>query len=126
MTASAWGGAGGQAVPAELGEHDLIGHGWVQVGSELVVAIRSRGVVGHLERHEKRTYSLSQVTAWRATGSVIEVTFRASEPHGLTGDLRPRHLGWFRCADAEGAADLTAQARVAGMSISESPRHSGI
>jgi hypothetical protein len=101
------------------GEHDLLGDGWVEIDDgELRVAIRPQGLVGHLEPREKRSYPLNQVGGWHTSGDLVEVRF---------GDATfPSHLGKFRCANAEEAADLTAMAHAAGVHPSQPPRHSGI
>lgn len=54
------------------GEHDIIGHGWVEIeNNTITVAVHPRGAGGMLEPKEKRTYPLTDITSWRASGCSI-------------------------------------------------------
>lgn len=109
------------------GEHDLIGEGWIEIdGGEMKVAIRPKGLIGHLEPKEKRSYSLSGAVSWHVQGDIIEVSFGEAGQVASNGATAPSHLGKFRCTDAEAARNLTTAARAAGAPMMEPPRHSGI
>jgi hypothetical protein len=118
--------AAAMATP-QTGEHDLLGDGWVEVvDGSLLVAIRPRGIVGHIEPKEKRSYELSSVVDWHVSANVIEVTFGSVGQVASNGAEGAAHLGKFKLSDREAAAALTAEANAAGMSPRQRPTHSGI
>lgn len=70
-----YGGVGGSVTSGAGGEHDILGHGWVEIeDGTMTIAVHPRGVVGMLEPKEWRTYLLDDITPWRAAGA--SVTFR--------------------------------------------------
>jgi hypothetical protein len=108
-------------------ERDLIGSGWAEITEgTLTVAIRPDGIVGHFEPKEKRSYPLASVSGWQVSGEVIEVTFGTAGPVASTEADAPAHLGTMKCASAEAASALTAEARASGLALQQAPRHSGI
>jgi hypothetical protein len=124
---SATGIAMGPRPPVVEGEHDLMGDGWVELdGGQLIVAIRPKGLAGHFQPKEKRSYELAQVASWRTNGDLVEVSFGEVGPVATTGATAPSHLGKFRCTDADEAKNLTDAARAGGARMSQPPTHSGI
>jgi hypothetical protein len=96
------------------------------VDDSLVVAIRPRGLIGHIEPKEKRSYVLATVASWHVEGDVIEVAFGSVGQVASNGTEGPAHLGRFRLADSDAADALTSEARAAGMSPTHPLGHSGI
>jgi hypothetical protein len=109
------------------GEHDMIGSGWVEIADGvLTVAVQPKGIAGHLEPKEKRSYQLSSVSGWNISGNAIEVSFGSAGPVTSTGADAPAHLGSMKCVSAHAAQALTAEARACGLVLQQPPRHSGI
>ena len=120
---------GGAAMGVAAGpEHDLIGHGWVEiVEGFLVVAIHSDGIVGHLEPKEKRRYELSQFTGWRVAGAHLEFSLGSIGGFATDGAQAPVHQGQCELASEQDATELTKEARANGMEPpSRPPKHSGV
>jgi hypothetical protein len=121
-------GAGGVMGMAAGPEHDLIGHGWVEIADgSLVVAIQSDGIVGHLEPKEKRRYELSQFTGWRVSGAHLEFSVGSIGGFATDGAQAPVHQGRCQFASQQEAEELTQEARANGMKPpSRPPQHSGL
>jgi hypothetical protein len=67
-------------------EHDLIGHGWVEVDQDyLVVAIQPDGIIGHLEPKEKRRYSFRRSRVGEYRGRTWSSPWAPSEGSRQTG-----------------------------------------
>jgi hypothetical protein len=109
-------------------EHDLIGHGWVEIEEgSLVVAIQPDGIVGYLEPKEKRRYELSQFTGWRVSGEHLEFSVGSVGGFATDGAQAPVHQGRCRLESQQEAEELTREARANGMEPpNRPPQHSGI
>jgi hypothetical protein len=123
-----YGGVGGGVGGGVSGEHDILGHGWVEIdGNAISVSVHPRGVVGMLEPKEKRMYPLADITSWGATGSSITFGVRKLGLFATDGAEAPVHICEMKCEDANAAQRLTAEARAAGLSAGSGQSfHSGI
>jgi hypothetical protein len=119
---------GGASPMVSEGEHDIIGHGWVEIeGAAITVAVHARGVVGMVGPKERRTYPLAEITSWRATGASITFGVSKLGLFATNGAEAPVHICEMHCADAEAAQQLTTVARAAGLTTGGGqPFHSGI
>jgi hypothetical protein len=109
-------------------EHDLLGHGWLEVdGGALVVAIRPDGIVGNLEPKEKRRYELTEIRGWHITGALLEFSVGSIGLFATNGAEAPVHQGRARLASEDDARSLTQDARDGGLNPpKQPPRHSGV
>jgi hypothetical protein len=123
-----YGGVGGSVGGGPGGEHDIIGHGWVEIhDGSISVAVHPRGAVGMLEPKEKRTYPLADITAWHASGESISFGVGKLGLFATNGAEAPVHSCEMKCKDGNAAQQLTAEARVAGLRTGGGqPFHSGI
>jgi hypothetical protein len=119
-----YGGPGG----ATGREHDILGHGWAEIDdSAITVAVHPRGIGGMLEPREKRTYSLGDISSWRATGATIAFGVGKLGLFATNSAEAPVHICEMKCADANAARQLAADARAAGLATGGGqPFHSGI
>ncbi len=123
-----YGGVGGSLAGRVSGEHDILGHGWVEIeGNAITVSVHPRGVVGMLEPKEKRTYQLADITSWGATGASVTFGVKKLGLFATDGAEAPVHICEMKCEDANAAQQLTAEARSAGLKTGRGQSfHSGI
>jgi hypothetical protein len=121
-------GVGGIGTHRSEPEHDIIGHGWVEIeNGSITVAVHPRGAVGMLEPKEKRTYSLADITAWGANEESITFGVGQIGLFATNGAEAPVHNCELKCENATTAEQLTAEGRAAGLRIGGGqPFHSGI
>jgi hypothetical protein len=123
-----YGGTGGGVDWGAAEEHDIIGHGWVEIQSNAItIAVHPKGVIGMLEPKEKRTYRLAEITSWRTNGDSVTFGVGKLGLFATNGAEVAVHNCQVKCDDADAARRLTEEARSAGLSCEyEPPMHSGI
>ncbi len=123
-----YGGVGGRVADGVSEEHDILGHGWVEIENRAVtVSVRPRGIAGVLEPREKRTDPLAEITAWRAAGASINFGVGKIGLFATNGAEAPVHNCEMKCEDADAARRLTEEARAAGLNMGSGRTfHSGI
>jgi hypothetical protein len=123
-----YGGVGGSVAAGASREHDILGHGFVEIDDNAItVSVHPRGIASVLEPKEQRTYPLADITAWHASGASI--TFGVGELglFATNGAQAPVHNCEMKCQDANAAEQLTAEARAAGLKTGGGQSfHSGI
>jgi hypothetical protein len=120
-------GGGGEGLGAGV-EHDLVGHGWVEIERDAItIHVHPRGVVGRLEPNEKRTYALRDISAWGTDGGAITFGVGRIGLFAANGAEAPVHSCQMKCDDAAAARRLTEEAVAAGLKTgTDRPFHSGI
>jgi hypothetical protein len=123
-----YGGVGGSVAGGTRGEHDILGHGYLQIGdNSITVSVHPRGIASVLEPKEKRTYPLADITAWHASGASISFGVGKLGLFATDGAEAPIHNCQMKCEDANAAQQLTAEARAAGLKTGGGQSfHSGI
>ena len=123
-----YGGVGGTVGGGASGEHDILGHGYAVIDDDAItVSVHPRGIASVLEPNEKRTYPLTDITAWHASGASITFGVGKLGLFATNGAEAPVHNCEMKCEDANAAQQLTAEARAAGLKTGGGQSfHSGI
>lgn len=123
-----YGGAGGGVAEGANEEHDILGHGWVEIeGHAITLSVHPRGFARMLEPRETRTYPLADITAWRAAGASITFGVGKLGLFATDGAEAPVHNCEMKCEDDNAARRLTEDARAGGLNTGSGQSfHSGI
>jgi hypothetical protein len=123
-----YGGVGGAVAGGISGEHDILGHGYVEIGDNTItVSVHPRGIASVLEPKEKRTYPLADITSWGTAGASITFGVGKLGLFATDGAEAPIHNCEMKCENADAAQQLTAEARAAGLNTGSGQSfHGGI
>jgi len=123
-----YGGLGGSITGDVSAEHDILGQGWVEIeDNAITVSVHPRGVARLLEPPVKRTYPLTDITSWGATGASLTFGVGKLGLFATDGAEAPVHICEMTCEDANAAHQLTAEARAGGLHTGTTQSfHSGI